>query len=840
MQRSLSAVLRADPQKAAELEAAQALHRQQARRRQKERAAKFLEGVDAAIAEGASQIAYSTLKYLRPWQAPSRAQLKDSHGKVMSSAEELEELRKFASDTFGVHSPLAACTQSLPRLSPELLAKHIGAIKPHKAVPQGSAPAAAWKLCASEVSVSLSNYLASVESEVLPPGLLDADLCLIPKPGEPADKPKNLRPLGILRPDAKGVAGAARELLSPGIRDYMREVPQFAYLPGRGLSDAHSRIVRHLQEVRQLCGTASPSRQELRAGALRPDLVGGITFALDLSQAFDTVSRQEILEILPELSADPDLVALVHALHHKSSYRLAAQGSTATVETTTGIKTGCKLAPSLFALRKELVQLFGEQKVKEHFTGYADDLTIHRTIRSPAELEECHKLIRSLLDSLQQHKLFRNSAKCYILAKFAGKMAPAITRARTAWTKDDTGAKVKLWRIGRTKYFPAFKWVSEIKYLGIKASYGPFEMQTLRFRMAEAKQKLHLVRKFVYNRRIASTVSRLRVWLTVIWPTLSFGLAEVGLSQESARSLKAWYAFKLRSVLNKPAHISRMTTQELFEQYSIEDPVVKLQRLQDNRGKRLQAQLTLRPDITCAEQVIVRSTQVSAALAQHVATPIPEDDQGEPLLRCAHCSKMFVTEQGLRLRIAKSHSEQVKRYVPSSFNRQVHAEGGVPTCRACKTNFKQWPGLLSHLLSGACPCPQALEDIDRQGAPSELPAPLSRLRASLSMAPRSQLPAIARSQDSQELSSQCVVCGFWSPDYTKLKSHIRKVHTQAWEQHHEATSKTCSSFSALTPKGLKCPFCRLLVYNKKTLKPVPSDVSGCLSVACTETRRVSG
>ena len=89
--------------------------------------------------------------------------------------------------------------------------------------------------------------------------------------------------------------------------------------------------------------------------------------------------------------------------------------------------------------------------------------------------------------------------------------------------------------------------------------------------MAEAKQKLHLVRKFVYNRRIASPVSRLRVWLTVIWPTLSFGLAEVGLSQESARSLKAWYAFKLRSVLNKPAHISRMTTQELFGQYSFED-----------------------------------------------------------------------------------------------------------------------------------------------------------------------------------------------------------------------------------------------------------------------------
>ena len=107
-----------------------------------------------------------------------------------------------------------------------------------------------------------------VESEVLPPGLLDADLCLIPKPGKPADKPKNLRALGIFRPDAKGLAGAAGERLSSNIQAYVQDVPQFAYLPGRGLADAYARLVHHLREVRALCGIASPSRQELREGAL--------------------------------------------------------------------------------------------------------------------------------------------------------------------------------------------------------------------------------------------------------------------------------------------------------------------------------------------------------------------------------------------------------------------------------------------------------------------------------------------------------------------------------------------------------------------------------------------
>ena len=244
----------------------------------------------------------------------------------------------------------------------------------------------------------LRTYLASVEQEPLASGLLDADLCLIPKPGKPADKPSNLRPLGILRPDAKGVAGAARELLSADLSEYMK----FAYLQGRGLSDAHARLVRLLREVRQLCGSASPGRQQLRDGALRPDLVGGLTFALDLSKAFDTVSRRDILQALSQVSQDAELVSLVHALHHRSSYRLTSQGDSATVETTTGIKQGCKLAPSLFSLLTgklfaALNETFGSAQVSAFLTGYADDLTVRRTIRSIADLEACHQLIRSLL-----------------------------------------------------------------------------------------------------------------------------------------------------------------------------------------------------------------------------------------------------------------------------------------------------------------------------------------------------------------------------------------------------------------------------------------------------------
>ena len=159
-----------DPARTAALEAAQEQHKQLVRQRQKERASKFLEGVDEAIAEGASCVAYSTLKQLRPWQPPQRAQLKNRDGRLMGPAEELEALGEFAVSTFGAHAPLPDRTGSLPHLEPQLLPKHIKSIKPRKAVPRGSAPAAAWKLCADEVSPSLSAFLTTVGEERLPFG----------------------------------------------------------------------------------------------------------------------------------------------------------------------------------------------------------------------------------------------------------------------------------------------------------------------------------------------------------------------------------------------------------------------------------------------------------------------------------------------------------------------------------------------------------------------------------------------------------------------------------------------------------------------------------------------
>ena len=165
----------------------------------------------------------------------AKAQLKDSKGYLLSPTGELQELRKYATDVFGKYPRLQDNFVELPTLEANTLAQHIASIKPGKAVPKGAAPAASWKICAQPIAEVLAHYCRSLPlEEHLDDGLLSADLCLIPKPGKPADKPTQLRPLGILRPDAKGLAGAAREMLAPHVIPFMKPLPQFAYLPGRG------------------------------------------------------------------------------------------------------------------------------------------------------------------------------------------------------------------------------------------------------------------------------------------------------------------------------------------------------------------------------------------------------------------------------------------------------------------------------------------------------------------------------------------------------------------------------------------------------------------------------
>ena len=100
---------------------------------------------------------------------------------------------------------------------------------------------------------------------------------------------------------------------------------------------------------------------------------------------------------------------------------------------------------------------------------------------------------------------------------------------------------------------------------------------------------------------------------------------------------------------------------------------------------------------------------------------------------------------------------------------------------------------------------------------------------------RSQLAKQAALPSAQVLQHRCVICGFWTPDHTKVKSHIRQAHPQVWQETGEAAGPLCAGHSVHTIKGQSCPFCRRHVYDKKEAPTAVCRSFSSLLVLATDT-----
>ena len=372
--------------------------------------------------------------------------------------------------------------------------------------------------------------------------------------------------------------------------------------------------------------------------------------------------------------------------------------------------------------------------------------------------------------------------------------------------------------------------------MGIIISYSNYELLTLRHRLAEASKKIQQVRKYIYNRRIASPAARLRVWFATVWATAVTGLPEVGLSLESARLLRGWYAQKLRSVLNQPAHITHVTTADLLQLHKLQDPVEKIIRRMKGRiaklRKRCRAVTEAAADVALHSHILIDLDRI---LQEAPALPVATPATTEPAYRCHICQTAFDTAHGLRMHTAKMHRDSLSRFIPPVFDRELHAKEGMPVCVACNRSFKQWKGLRDHLLSGACPAPDALRTITSSGTLSSSSSEmlqLQELRREVQSSTRSQLAKQAALPSAQILQHRCVVCGFWTPDHTKVKSHIRQAHPQVWQETGEAAGPLCAGHSVQTIKGQTLPFLQAAgVRQKEAPATMCSSISGLLVLA---------
>ena len=116
-----------------------AIHRRQVKEHRRQRTLSAISEISRAVKPNPRH-SYHRLKVLAPWDPQPPICLKHSSGRVLTSEEGLRMLQDFGHTVFERDSDLPATPFPLPPLNSSSLAKQIGSIQPHKAVPAGSAP----------------------------------------------------------------------------------------------------------------------------------------------------------------------------------------------------------------------------------------------------------------------------------------------------------------------------------------------------------------------------------------------------------------------------------------------------------------------------------------------------------------------------------------------------------------------------------------------------------------------------------------------------------------------------------------------------------------------------
>ena len=207
---------------------------------------------------------WQAAKRFAPKAPRRRLQLRSPAGHLQSHEQELQQIADYFTSLYMLHHQLPSSHSSrrTSTIHPHEIRDAMGRLRPGKAMPSTSAPAALWKLVCNEVvpflATQFRQYLVR-GARTMPPAWSLCELVLLPKPGKSLKTPAHLRPICLLPLQAKVLAAVLASRLQPFVARYLEEIPQFAYVHQRSLGQALERVAGHCAEVRALLTTPSTS-----------------------------------------------------------------------------------------------------------------------------------------------------------------------------------------------------------------------------------------------------------------------------------------------------------------------------------------------------------------------------------------------------------------------------------------------------------------------------------------------------------------------------------------------------------------------------------------------------
>ena len=802
-------------------------HRQSHRLHKRRQMNEYIALSATAADTGNQRELHKIIRALATKQVAVKMQLRRQDGLIMSHSEEVIAVKDHMQMTFvdcdAMSLELSGCN-IVPFSESELLYR-LQLLPTHKATPKIHAESAFVKFSASVLAPILydkiqRSWTGSIPA--IPESWRTSWLTWLPKPHKNHATLKGWRGIALQNAVGKAVLKCVERAARSTCDEELKADPQFAYSSCRGTGEPIFRAVLHQATALKLGRATRITLHERKAGLSSNHLGGGFQVCLDIERAFDAVPRDKLIAAAIKHKVGLDECSILSSWHASTPY-ISSSHPDATVTGNIGVRQGCVAAPTLWNLYihdflTQMHKVFSKDWIRDHVNVFADDFHLFFAFGSETEIQEALRDLRRFLDEMSVFGLKINTGKTGFLLHLRGRRASK-WRSKLIRGRGDE-AKIRLESVEKHGVPLFIPLVSEHKYLGIMLSYRRCSDATLNLRKRAAMGTFARLRKWWGS--MFPLHHRIKLWYQTVWPTLCYGLADVGLTARGMRQFGALVFRQIRRLARSPLHVTRERNADLCSRLGITDPLSQLCNSVFHLWQRRLEKL----EIISPKDFLQNIPQLckQAVDAEYLLLPwwnqclphwvhsalirLPDDNEHrvlrllglqapspqpttEPMLSlpssqaecysCSICAKQFPNQMALRV-----HTNSMHNPVPPSslsFSVILDSLGGLPTCRHCKMRFAKWQGLKQHLDKDTCPFREARHLIHESHQVDAEQSPLlnSHLLREC-VADHGAEALLGYSWFSDKASRSCIICTQWCPTGGALAYHMRTAHYDLYIQ----------------------------------------------------------
>ena len=275
---------------------------------------------------------------------------------------------------------------------------------------------------------------------------------------------------------------------------------------------------------------------------------------IDLTKAFDTVSREGLWTIMAKYGCPSKFIAIVRQLHDGMLARVQDNGETSDpFPVTNGVKQGCVLAPTLFSL------VFLAMLTDAFSDAYVDIGIKYRTDGSVFNLRWLQAKTKVSTDTIND---FLFADDCALNAATEADMQRSVDKFSDACNNFGLNISTKKTEVmhqpalGKPYVEPnitingqRLNAVDKFTYLGSRLSRNVVIDNEVNARLAKVSAAFGRLHKNVWNRRGITTKTKIKAYRAIVLTTLLYCCGTRTVYQRHARKLNHFHTTCLRKRL---------------------------------------------------------------------------------------------------------------------------------------------------------------------------------------------------------------------------------------------------------------------------------------------------